>query len=367
MPPALSRAATQGRPYGDRSIFDATVGAGRREDSAMHLTERFGQARSVVVTVLVDNRTDMLVESTAAVKRFVDKPLLAEHGLAVLIDLDDGAARILWDAGVTPIALLENMRRMEIDPATIQRIALSHGHDDHTTALTEVLQAMRLRPEFRKWEKDTPVVEMRHWAEGRRVPVVAHPAAFRERWARDPEGIWYGPMLPPPRAEWEAAGAEIVLAEGPYELAPGCWTTGPVPRRSFEHAGIPARLFYRQGDELLPDRIEEDQALVVNIQDKGLIVVAGCAHAGIVNTVEYAREISGVERVWAILGGFHLGRTNEEEVGRTVEALLALRPAVVAPSHCTGFAAIQRFAAAMPGSFVQGLVGTTYLFYTQGL
>jgi 7,8-dihydropterin-6-yl-methyl-4-(beta-D-ribofuranosyl)aminobenzene 5'-phosphate synthase len=328
----------------------------------MNLGERFGQARSATVTVLVDNRTDMLVESTATVKRFADKPLLAEHGLAMLIDLDDGAARVLWDAGVTPIALLENMRRMEIDPATIQKVALSHGHDDHTTALTEVLRAMRLRPDFRKWEKDTPVTEMRRWAEGRRVPVVVHPAAFRERWARDPEGAYYGPMLPPPQAEWEAAGAEIVLVEGPYELAPGCWTTGPVPRRSFEHAGIPSRLFYRQDDGLLPDQIEEDQAIVINVRDKGLVVVAGCAHAGIVNTVEYAREISGEERVWAILGGFHLGRTSEEEIGRTVEAIRGFRPAVVAPSHCTGFEAIQRFAADLPESFVQGLVGTTYLF-----
>lgn len=330
--------------------------------AAMRPEERFGQVGRATVTVLVDNRADMLVEPTATVKRFVDQPLLAEHGLAMLIDLDGGATHVLWDAGVTSITLLENMRRMGIDPATIQQVALSHGHDDHTAALTKVLQAMRLRPEFRKWDKDTPVAEMRRWAEGRRVPVIAHPAAFRERWARDPEGDWYGPMLPPPRGEWEAAGAAIVLAEGPYELAPGCWTTGPVPRRSFEHAGIPRRLLYRQGDELLPDQIEEDQAIVINVQGKGLVVLAGCAHSGIVNTVEYARELSGVERVWAVLGGFHLGRTNEEEVGRTVEAIRDLRPAVVAPSHCTGFAAIQRFAAALPESFVQGLVGTTYLF-----
>jgi 7,8-dihydropterin-6-yl-methyl-4-(beta-D-ribofuranosyl)aminobenzene 5'-phosphate synthase len=326
------------------------------------VTESFGQVQKATLTVLVDNRADMLVEPTDSAKRFVDKPLLAEHGLAMLIDLDDGAARILWDAGVTPITLLENMRRMEIDPTTIHQVALSHGHDDHTAALTDVLRAMRLQPAFRKWDKDTPAAELRRWAEGRRVPVIAHPAAFRERWARDRDGSIWGPMLPPPRAEWEAAGAEVVLSEGPYQLAAGCWTTGAVPRRSFERVGIPTRLLYRQGDDFLTDQLEEDQAVILNVEDKGLVVIAGCAHSGIVNTVEYAREISGVERVWAILGGFHLARASEEELERTVEAIRNLRPAVIAPSHCTGFNAIQRFAKAFPAAFVQGVVGTTYLF-----
>jgi 7,8-dihydropterin-6-yl-methyl-4-(beta-D-ribofuranosyl)aminobenzene 5'-phosphate synthase len=332
------------------------------KEGLMEQIEHFGQARDAAVTVLVDNRADMMVRSTAMVKRYNEAPLLAEHGFAALIDLDDGAVRILWDAGVTPIALLENMRRMKITPGTIQKIALSHGHEDHTAALTEVLRAMDLQPQVRKWEKGASVEEMRRWAEGRRVPVVVHPAAFRERWADDQDGARWGPMVPPPRAEWEAAGAEIVLAEGPYCLGPGCWTTGLVPRRSFERAGIPLRLLYREGDAFLRDQIEEDQAVVINVQGKGLVVIAGCAHSGIVNTVDYAREISGVEQVWAILGGFHLARANDEDIRHTVAALKDCRPALVAPSHCTGFAAIQRFAQEMPEAFVEGVVGTTYLF-----
>jgi 7,8-dihydropterin-6-yl-methyl-4-(beta-D-ribofuranosyl)aminobenzene 5'-phosphate synthase len=322
----------------------------------------FGEARSARITVLVDNCADMLVRSTDTVKRYHDKPLLAEHGFAALVDVDDGAAVILWDAGVTPIALLENMRQMEVDPAAIQKVALSHGHDDHTAALTEVLRAMNLRPQFRKWEKDVPMAELRRWAEGRRVPVIAHPAAFRERWGTDDEGNRWGPNLPPSRAEWEAAGAEIILIEEPYELGPGCWTSGPIPRRGFERAGIPARVFYREGDTLLRDQVEEDQAVFINVAGKGLVVLAGCAHSGIVNTVEYAREVSGVERVWAILGGFHLGPAKEEELQRTIEALKGYQPALVSPSHCTGFTAIHRLATELPSAFVQGLVGTTYLF-----
>ncbi len=322
----------------------------------------FGQANSATITILVDNWSDLLAQSTDTVKRYDGEPLLAEHGFAALVDLDDGAARILWDAGITSVALLWNMEKLKIDPASIHKIALSHGHGDHTAAVTAVLQAMELRPDFRKWEKGTNRAEMSRYAAGRRVPVIAHPAAFRERWGTDQDGAYWGPILPPPRAEWEAAGAEVVLSEGPAELGPGCWTTGPVPRRAGEPTGVPPRLLHREGEDFLPDHIEEDQSLVVNVKDKGLIVLTGCAHSGITNTVEHARAISGVERVWAILGGFHMGRLSEEELEKTVETLCGYQPVLIAPSHCTGFAAIRRIAEVMPEAFVQGLVGTQYLF-----
>ena len=321
----------------------------------------FGETENVAITVLVDNRADLMVRSTDTVKR-TDEPLLAEHGFSTLIDLQDAGIRVLWDAGITQIALLENMRRMEIDPKTIDKIALSHGHHDHTAALTDVLKAMELLPELRKWPADTSPDEMRIYAQGRRVPVIAHPAAFRELWSRARDGSWYGPNLSTRRAEWEAAGADVVLSEGPYQLGPGCWTTGSVPRSSFEKSGIPSSLFYRDGNRFARHQIEDDQAIVIQVKDKGLVILSGCAHSGIVNTVNYAREISGVDKVWAVLGGFHLGRSTDEEIQRTIEAMIAFEPEMVVPSHCTGFEAIRQFAAQMPGAFVLGLVGTTYLF-----
>ncbi len=322
----------------------------------------FGETENVAITVLVDNRADLLVKSTDTVKYFTDAPLLAEHGFAALIHLKAAGERILWDAGVTRIALLENMRRMKVAPAQINKIALSHGHGDHTAAVSDVLQAMDLRPKPHKWKRGAPPEELRCWAEGRRVPVIAHPAAFRERWATLRDGGKYGPMLPPPRAEWEAAGAEVILADGPYALGPGCWTTGPVPRRSFETAGISAMLAYRHGDQLLPDRIEDDQAVAINVKNKGLVILSGCAHSGIVNTVNHAREISGVERVWAILGGFHLAAATPADVQRTVAEIERFGPRLIVPSHCTGFPAMSRFAAEMPDAFVAGAVGATYSF-----
>ena len=119
---------------------------------------------------------------------------------------------------------------------------------------------------------------------------------------------------------------------------------------------------YREGDELIRDYMDDDQAIVINLKGKGLVIVAGCAHSGIVNTVNYAREISGVDKVWAIMGGFHLGRASDEEIQRTIEEIKKLEPVMVVPSHCTGFKAISQFAFQMPKQFVLGAVGTRYLF-----
>jgi 7,8-dihydropterin-6-yl-methyl-4-(beta-D-ribofuranosyl)aminobenzene 5'-phosphate synthase len=324
--------------------------------------ESFGETQDVAITVLVDNRADLIAKSTDTIKYHTEKALLAEHGFAALVDLKAAGKRVLWDAGITRIALLENAQRMEIDLATIDIIALSHGHGDHTAAVTDVLKAMDLRSKAKEWEPETGLKEMHDWIRGRRIPVIAHPAAFRERWGVKKDGTKHGPFLPPPRDEWEAVGAEVILSEEPYQLGPGCWTTGFVPRLSFEKSGRPSSLLYRDGDAFINDDIDEDQAIIINIKDKGLVIVSGCAHSGIVNTINYAREISGVDRVWAIMGGFHLAKSTDEELERTVAEIKRCGPEVVAPSHCTGFRAICRFATEMPEAFVLGLVGTTHLY-----
>ena len=326
-------------------------------------TVAFGSVKAVEITVLVDNRADLIVESRQGVKYFTDKALLAEHGFSALVHFPDSpSGRILWDAGVTQVALMENLRRMEIDPNTIRQVALSHGHHDHNAALTALLQALDLGVEAREWSGAVSAEAVAHYQSAKRLPLVAHPAAFRERWGRKEDGTWVGPLESPPWQTWESLGLEIRHSEGPYQLAPGCWTTGYVPRLSFEHSGRPAHLFYRQGDTMVPDDLEEDQAIVIHVQDKGLVILSGCAHAGIINTIEYARRISGVERVHAVIGGFHLARSKPEEVQATIDALQALAPVVLVPCHCTGFEAACAFAREMPGAFSPGVVGARYVF-----
>jgi 7,8-dihydropterin-6-yl-methyl-4-(beta-D-ribofuranosyl)aminobenzene 5'-phosphate synthase len=324
--------------------------------------EDIGVVDQVSITVLVDNKADLIVKSNETVKYFREKPLLAEHGFSALIQIDDSDDKILWDAGVSKGTLTENMRRMELDPKTISIIALSHGHSDHYTAMTSVLNEMDLSPESKDWGDTVTQEEVEGFFAKSKIPIVAHPAAFRERWWRKDNGTLAGPFLPPPRQEWEAAGANIILSSKPYKLFPGCWTTGYVPRKGFEKIGRPTQLLYRRESELIPDDLEEDQAIVINVKDKGLVVLSGCAHSGIVNTINHAKEFTGISTIYAIIGGFHLARANDDEINKTIELIEKEKPTTIIPSHCTGLTAISKFSQRMPDEFIEGVVGATFIF-----
>jgi 7,8-dihydropterin-6-yl-methyl-4-(beta-D-ribofuranosyl)aminobenzene 5'-phosphate synthase len=316
----------------------------------------------VSLTVLVDNKADMIVKSSDVIQYFSDKPLLAEHGFSVLIQPSGSWETILWDAGGTEVALIENMQRMELNVDAITQIALSHGHWDHYAAMTALLEKMNLSPESKEWREGVNEAELGKWLEKDRIPIITHPAAFRERWMEKDDGTMKGPFHPPPEARWKAAGAKIIHSAGPYELAPGCWTTGAIPRSSFEESGRPKKRFFREGSNFIPDDLDEDQAIVIRLKEKGLVVLSGCAHAGIVNTIKYARQFTGVDRVHAIIGGFHLARASEEEIEQTIAYIKELRPQFVIPSHCTGFQATNRIARELPDAFVEGVVGAKYRF-----
>lgn len=300
---------------------------------------KLGETKNVTITTVVDNYTDVLLKSIPGVERHGPRkePLLAEHGLSMHIRLGAVGGEILLDAGYTKVALPYNLSRLEIDPTMVDQVVISHGHRDHTAALIEFLRMA-----------------------GKRMPVLVHSDAFLERWFIFPDGSRMGPWHEDPQ-EWEQAGAEIVYVEGPYELAPGCLATGPVPRRTDFEEGMPIA-YYRRDGELVHDPINDDQAIVINIEGRGLVIIAGCAHSGIVNTVLYAQEISGVEEVWAVVGGFHLGDATPEKIERTIAELKAIGPRLVMPAHCTGFTATRRFAAEMASEFVLNAVGTRLAF-----
>lgn len=289
------------------------------------------------VTTLVENRIDSFLSEQTGLRRRQPKEgsFLAEHGWAAIIEtMAAGETHtILLDAGLSESTLLHNMRCLKIDPAAIEALVVSHGHDDHTGAVTSLLRRL-----------------------GRPLPIYAHPAAFRERWHIPPDGPRRGPWVIKPEA-WEAAGGQIAFTEGPVEAAPGCIVTGGVPRETdFEHP--PQHQYYREKDAFYPETLPDDQAVVAVVRGKGLVVISGCAHAGIVNTVRYAQRITGQGRVWAVAGGFHLGRASAAQIEATIAGLKAAGPRLVAPGHCTGFAALCAFARAMPETFALNVVGT---------
>ncbi len=311
---------------------------------------------SLEITTLVDNQIDALLPGEETVRRhpwgaavrnpFIDAPavrssLVAEHGFSALVTAIAGGNRhtILFDAGVSPTGMIANMDQLEVAAKDIEAMVLSHGHFDHTGGIEGLVERL-----------------------GRvSMPMILHPAAYTQRRAAVPGGQ-PTPLPPPSRSALEGAGFELVEAADPSVLFNDLLlVTGEVARTTpFEH-GFP--FFEREvnGRWEQEAHLPDDQALVANVRGKGLVVLSGCGHAGIVNIVRHAIAITGVRRVHGILGGFHLtGTFFEPSIAPTVAAFREFEPNVIVPAHCTGYKPQMALAQAFPDAYVHNAVGTTY-------
>jgi 7,8-dihydropterin-6-yl-methyl-4-(beta-D-ribofuranosyl)aminobenzene 5'-phosphate synthase len=254
----------------------------------------------------------IIVENSASME---NASLWAQHGLCILLDLEliSKSMKLIWDTGASGEVLLHNSQALHVDLDKIDQICLSHGHYDHTGGLMAVLQQMK-----------------------RKVPVLGHPDIFAPKLKARPALEYIG--LPFIRSQAEAAGAVFLECRGPVALAPGLFTTGEIPRpESFEK--VEGFWTIRDG-QYGPDIIPDDQALAAVLPDRGLVVITGCAHSGIINTIRQAQRITGVDKLYAVIGGFHLMGADRERIDATAESLRDLDPALVRPGHCTGQKAV---------------------------
>ena len=301
----------------------------------------------VEITTLIDNFVDVLLPSTDVITRpplskegkVKANTFLAEHGLSLLVTVYQGEDKhtILFDTGYTKVGVLHNIEQLGIDIEEIEVIVLSHGHMDHTGSLYGILDKIPGK-----------------------IPLVVHPGAFiYPRYTRQPDGsknIWPRTLV---RDELEQKNVDIIESKSPILIADDkVLVTGEVERTTEFEKGMPNALVEIDG-EIEKDPISDDQAIVVKLEDKGLVVISGCAHAGIVNTVMFAQKATGEDNVHAVLGGFHLSGPFFEKIhDDTIQELKKFDPHVVMPMHCTGWKAIQRFQKEFSSQFVLNSVGS---------
>jgi 7,8-dihydropterin-6-yl-methyl-4-(beta-D-ribofuranosyl)aminobenzene 5'-phosphate synthase len=269
-----------------------------------------------LVTVLVENTANQ-------------QGLLAEHGLAMWIER--GGQHILFDTG-QGMALVHNAEKLGIDLSTADELVLSHGHYDHTGGLLAAMQNFR------------------------QATVYAHLTVFRERFIQNADGGVRQIGAPIESFDWlkEHVGLVVPTRTHPVEIADGLWLTGQIPRQNdFEDTG---GAFFLDQACTQPDPVIDDQAVYFR-SDCGLVVILGCAHAGVINTLEYICALTGDDRIHTVLGGMHLLHADEYRLQRTVSRLRAFDVQQIGLAHCTGFAAMARLHYELPNRCFHWVTG----------
>ena len=312
----------------------------------------------VAITTLVDNTFDALLPGGDGVERAgfgaatVEAPqfeggrtaagLVAEHGFSALLTVRRGGrtSRLLFDTGVSPDGMAANAERLEVDFSDLQGVVLSHGHFDHAGGFAGLARLRR----------------------GHGLPLTVHPAVWtRRRLALPGQEPVEMPTLSPGALARE--GFEVVERRHPSLLVDrSVLITGEVDRTTDYERGMPPAHQAWTGHGWEHDaEVIDDQAVIIHVRGRGLVVLTGCGHSGVVNIVRHAMRLTGVDRVCAVVGGFHLGGPwFEPIIGPTVAALTELAPDLIVPGHCTGWRAQHALAATLPDAWVAGSSGTTY-------
>lgn len=325
----------------------------------------------LTVQVLIDSNHDIFLGAQTAggveIQRArggsdFRKILHNQWGLSLLLDSarGDGSRTILLDFGYTAEALLNNMDILGVDPSTIEALVLSHGHFDHFGGLLGFLDAYR----------DVLPADLALYAGGE--------DNFCHRHGRTPTEGQFTDFGVLDRRELAARRLTTVLADQPTVIADHAFTTGPIERSSFEEVlpntmveygirdglGCDASHFTSaelQG-QIVPDEHHHEHATCYNVRDKGLVVIASCGHAGIINTIRQAQAVSGVNQVHALIGGFHLGPAPVPYIAQAVAELKALEPDVVVPMHCSGVNFTQAMREQMPDALLISSTGSRMTF-----
>jgi 7,8-dihydropterin-6-yl-methyl-4-(beta-D-ribofuranosyl)aminobenzene 5'-phosphate synthase len=266
----------------------------------------------------------------------------AEHGFSLLIKIfyKESPHTILFDTGLSAEGVVNNARRMGVELTDVECVVLSHGHYDHFGGLAKVSKVIG--------KED--------------LPIIVHDDVFKTRGVINSDGSMREyPIFP---SENQISPAMYLQRKHPTLLGDKTvLVSGEIPRKTVFEEGF-KRHYAFSGGKWLPDPwIWDDQAVIINVRQKGLVVATGCAHAGIVNTTLFAQQVTGVAKIFSIMGGFHLaGKYCETRINQTVKMLQELNPEIIVPMHCTGWRGKCSLSEAMPHAFVSNSVGNRYCF-----
>jgi len=249
--------------------------------------------------------------------------LLAEWGWSALVEADNH--RVLLDTGLD-ISAAYNAAVMGIDLHTVDRIALSHGHRDHTGGFQRVLSVIR-----------------------KKIEVIAHPDMWADKYSRTFSNREYYAGTPFIREQLESWGASFNLTAEPVWITDNIVTTGEITMQT-EYEKVDPHLLVKENGKLIPDPLRDDLAIIIK-SEKGLIIVLGCGHRGMINTILHAQKITGVEHTHMIIGGAHLISASREQIDLTIADLQKLGVDKIGVSHCTGMRAVAILSQALGDSF----------------
>ncbi len=245
-----------------------------------------------------------------------DSPYLGQHGVSFLLEAetDKHTTNLLVDVGQNSVALLKNMELMKISPSIIDMIVITHCHYDHTQGLTDIIKAIG---------KDN-------------LPVIAHPEIFKLNFVTDPYLRHVGMVNKDKEEKIKEAGGILFLAKEPLRIMPGLTTTGEIERvTDFEE--IEQEFKTIENGAIKDDLMMDDLSVVASIKEKGLIVITGCAHAGIINILKHSIKLTNVNKIESVVGGLHLIEASEEKIKKTVKGLSQFDINKIVAGHCTGF------------------------------